>query len=627
MDSLLAKKSNKSTASPDRSRFGGMYLLGVVFCLLAAALVAVQHNVRYSLRDESLSLLPREELIRLKSEAPSNAQGIRCLLVTEDGDATSRKAKGVYMPVLEQMREAYDTCSVSDLRAETLGQYARIVLAVTHYAKLRETVADIRSWVRDGGSLMIAYPPEVSGNFETLYTTLGIIGSGEPALVEGIHFTRDFMIGAQARVYAIMDAYESSLSLSLTDDCAVYLESTGEYPIPLIWRRTVGRGTVVVDNFGIMEKAYRGIHCAAYSLLGDYCAYPVINGAAFFIDDFPSPVPEGDAAYITRDYNVSISDFYSRIWWNDIYRLGNARGIRFTGLVIEDYSDQVSGTFRRNAETGRFLYFGNLLLRSGGEIGIHGYNHMPLVLENFDYKDQYDSYVHWPSVSDMRRSLDEVFAFTHGLFPDESLQVYVPPSNVLSAEGRGLLGDTSVRSIAAVYFPVDMSYEQEFDVSAADGIINTPRITSGCVIDDYMKIAALSELNLHLVNTHFLHPDDVLDEDRGAALGWKTLFGNLERYMDWLYESYPAIRNLTGSELAAAVQRYDLLGVSRERSGDTIHLSLDRLTDEAWMLLRVNDGAQIGSVSGGSFRAVADGLYLIECRSDTVEIHLEQGVS
>ena len=40
-----------------------------------------------------------------------------------------------------------------------------------------------------------------------------------------------------------------------------------------------------------------------------------------------------------------------------------------------------------------------------------------------------------------------------------------------------------------------------------------PRIISGAVIDDYMELAAVSELNMHFVNTLLMHPDDLLDED------------------------------------------------------------------------------------------------------------------
>lgn len=607
-----------------------LHVVGCVFLALIAMLVLVQANVRYTLRPENLELLPKETLKELKSMEPDiegktflNGKEFKTLLIYEDGDPQSVKARQLWEPVLRQMKVSFDICEVSDFDGYMLTSYDKVLVAVTKYPKLSYRIDDLKNWVKSGGNLMIAYPPDPTGSFKSLGGILGVNDSGEAVVIEGLRFSEGFMIGGDKHDYMIIDPYESALSFSLTDDCNIYMESTDDYPVPLIWRRTVGEGTVVMDNFGILDKAYRGIHSSAYSLLGDYCAYPVINGASFFIDDFPSPVPEGDSIYINRDYHMSVSDFYSQIWWRDIYNLGQKYGIRYTGLVIEDYSNQVKGEFKRNTEVERFRYFGNMLIALGGEVGIHGYNHMPLVLTNFDYKDQYDAYVQWRSVSDMKNSLEEVFGFTKELFPKEQFQVYVPPSNVLSKEGRELLADTSIRTIGAVYLPTDMAYEQEFDVSE-DGIVNTPRITSGCVIDEYMEMAALSELNFHLVNTHFHHPDDVLDEDRGAALGWKQLYSNLTAYFQWLYESFPDIRNLTGSEMAAAVQNYDLVTVEQNFTEDKISFTFGNFNREAWIMVRLNEGDKITEVRGGGASEITGDLYLIRCDKDTVEVCLEK---
>ena len=619
-----------------RMEFGGLFILGIVFCIFSAALIMVQANVIYTVRPEMISLMPKETLRVIKSDdegsKPTNSilskskventydQGT--ILIYEDGDPQSMKAMELWNPVLSQMKIPYDTCEVGSFESGMLKDYKKAIVAITKYPKLAKEIIAIKDWVTDGGNLMIAYPPETSGSFQSFYDLLGILDSGDAQFVEGLHFNNDFLIGGSAHDFNIIDPYDSALAYSIKDDSEVYMQSTDEYPVPLIWRRKAGKGTVVMDNFGIIDKAYRGIHSAAYSLLGDYCAYPVINGAAFYIDDFPSPVPEGDSNFIDRDYHMSVADFYSQVWWNDIYELGKKYGIHYTGLVIEDYSDQVEGVFPENQEIMRFQYFGNMLLDSGGEIGIHGYNHMPLVLRNFDYKDQYDAYMQWPSTVEMKKSLEEVFRFTGELFPDEELKVYVPPSNVLSEEGRELLNDTTIRSIAAVYLPTDMAYEQEFDVSK-DGIINTPRITSGCVIDEYMELTALSELNFHFVNTHFHHPDDVLDVDRGAELGWAKLYSNLKKYMDWLYNSAPDIRNLTGSEIAAAVQNYDILKVKSEKKNSEIKLDLSDFNEEAWMIIRLNEGKSIAGIRGGSYSRVAENMYLIKCEDESVELSLE----
>ena len=167
----------------------------------------------------------------------------------------------------------------------------------------------------------------------------------------------------------------------------------------------------------------------------------MINASTFYIDDFPSPVPGGNSTYIQEDYGMSIEEFYTQVWWNQIYELAEKYNIRYTGLVIENYSDQVEGPFPRNRDTQRFQYFGNMLLRQGGEIGYHGYNHMPLCLVGFDYQGDYDSYNLWESYEDMAEAMRELHAFCTELFPEESFRVYVPPSNILSEEGRKMLAE------------------------------------------------------------------------------------------------------------------------------------------------------------------------------------------
>ncbi len=249
---------------------------------------------------------------------------------------------------------------------------------------------------------------------------------------------------------------------------------------------------------------------------------------------------------------------------------------------------------------------------------------MPLVPENFDYLGMYDSYRQWVSVDAMRDSLNELDRFCRELFPEEEFHVYVPPSNIISEEGRALLAEDfpQIRAIASLYLPDDndVSYSQDFTVTE-DGMVQTPRIISGYVLDEYMRTAAMSELYFHCVNTHFQHPDDTLDTDRGAALGWTELFRRLTDYVEWLHNALPQLRNLTGSELTGAVQRYDKLQIRREEDDNSIHLSLGGFKDEAWFYLRVNDGKP-GRMTGGTISQAADGLYLVKATMPEVEIEI-----
>ena len=201
--------------------------------------------------------------------------------------------------------------------------------------------------------------------------------------------------------------------------------------------------------------------------------------------------------------------------------------------------------------------------------------------------------------------------------------MYVPPSNIISEDGIGMLASEfpDIKAIASVYLPGELAYYQEYQVED-NGIISTPRVIAVYILDDYTRLVALSELNFHLVSSHFQHPDDVLDEDRGAEMGWANMFSNLADYVDWLYSSVPSIRSMTGSEIAAAVQRYDYVDVVRTQAENSIHLELTNFYDEAWFMLRINDGSSIASVAGGELTQLDGTLYLIRATSDEVDIQL-----
>ena len=598
-------------------RFKRMQKVIVVFLALVAVLCVVQRNVTYTHQERILTPLAKEAF-----SPQGEAQEPECLLIYEDS-ARGNQGYTLMSEVLDQMKVPWESCLVGEAASRDLAQYAKIVLSVDYLRNLGDGLLELQDWIQAGGHLLVLYPPEIDSGFQSLQDLLGIVGvSPDLAVVEELRFVKDFMIGTEGLDLRITDAYESSLSVSLDSDCEVYMESGGENPVPLLWRKETGEGSVVVDNLSFLEKAYRGFHCAAYTLLGDAEAYPVINGSTFYIDDFPSPVPGGDSRKIREDYGMDIADFYTQVWWNDVYNLGKEYGIRYTGLVIEQYSDQVEGPFERNSDTQRYEYFGNMLLDAGGEIGFHGYNHMPLCLENFSYQGMYDSYKQWASYEDMRAALQELHDFCAQIFPQEEFQVYVPPSNILSEEGRGMLAEDfpQIQAVASVYLPGDLAFEQEFEV-AEDGIIDTPRVISGYVLDDYMRLAAMAELNFHFVNSHFQHPDDVLDVDRGADLGWEELFRRISEYTEWLYTSAPTIRNLTGTELAAAVQQYDYLTVDRTLTEHSLKLTLGGFGTQAWLMVRINEG-EAGTVTGGELTKMAEGLYLLQADEEQVTIEL-----
>lgn len=608
-----------------RFRWQGLVKVWAMFMAIALVLLVESLGVHYGATRFDITYLDRDKAIPA-ADAIAGEKATNLLVIDSSQEGVS-DAESMLDRVLLDMKVPTVTVDLAQGdEIPTLKQYQTMVIAMPDLDPLGEHVLQIMQWVKKGGGVMFAMTPEKTGYLDVIGPQIGIESSAYKYVVtEGITPSKDFMLGG-GQTYMFSDPFKSSLSVTLNDRAQVEAVSSNGRT-PLVWRSSVESGTAVMCNIGIYVKMVRGFYALAFSLLSSAMAYPVINSAAFYLDDFPSPVPSGNGKYIKRDYNMSISEFYSQVWWPDLVRLAERYGIRFTGVMIENYGDDTKNDPVRQTDNTQFEYYGGLLLRQNGEIGYHGYNHQPLVLPNTDYGNEY-TYVQWPNRKAIVDSLNELIAFQKTVLPAATSSVYVPPSNILSSEGRQIIGEDvpQIRAIASMAFPPDSSleYVQEFGV-AADGVVEAPRIVSGSMVNNsYMRLAAVSELNMHYVSTHFMHPDDLLDEDRGAKEGWETYRKGLEDYLDWLEQSAPSIRMQTGTECAAAVQRFSGLTVSMATSDDSWDLHLGNLIDQGWLMFRANNGTP-GRVRGGSLTKLTGNLYLLKATSATVHIERKAG--
>ncbi|MEG1781260.1 MAG: DUF2194 domain-containing protein [Clostridium sp.] len=595
-------------------RFNRLTSVFIAFLLLAVFLWMERSGIRYQSQKHVEAYLPVQNI----SHEKNWDEEIVCILLVNSKEKTSFMAQKQLEQILTDMRVGYDICDVAIEPFPDLSFYQTAIVAVSNLNIFEESILTLSDWVSAGGRAMFALVLEKTLGFDMIANKIGIIESGhENTVVESFLLEDGFMVGGN-QTFTITDPYKSSLTAQVSENCELYAWSA-EGKIPLIWSHDYGDGMFAVNNMGFCEKAYRGFYAATYSLLEDVCVYPVINGSAFYIDDFPAPVPEGDGTYIRRDYQMTIGDFYTNIWWPDMRQIAEKYHMLYTGMLIENYEDKTSGELVRNTDVSRYSFFGNMLLDMGGELGFHGYNHQPLCLKESG-ESTGSGYHAWENETKMQESIEELTEFAQGIFLNEQFSVYVPPSNILSKEGRAMLQSNfpNLRTIASIYFPGESAYEQEFEV-AEDGIVETPRIISGCRINDYMQIAALSELNMHFINSHFLHPDDLLDKNRGADAGWMKLKAEWQGYLDWLYKAAPTIRNMTGSQIAGAVERYNDLSLWKMDTPDDFYLTVDGLYDDAYFFVRVNKG-ELGDVTGGDLTHLTGNLYLLHVEKPEVVI-------
>ncbi|HSL46948.1 MAG TPA: DUF2194 domain-containing protein [Anaerolineales bacterium] len=530
------------------------------------------------------------------------------------------------LAILDSMRVRYDS---SDIRAGSITNfsgYKTVVVAFASWQDSQASMLALVNWVESGGRALVAIRPIPSPAFSAVYRKFGILSREDDlVLVGGVEYKTDLLPGSRGLSLLSNQLNQTSYPVELAEDTVIHLVSADDKNIPLLWQSDFGRGRFVFVNSDLfISKEGRGVIGAAYSLLPDVFVYPVINASVFFIDDFPSPVPAGSTELIEEQFGMTIQDFYTNVWWPDMLGISKRYNIRYTGVMIETYDHIVAAPFEKELNNERHRYFGSSLLATGGEVGLHGRNHVPLCLDQMQVNQVFE-YPGWPTTESMQLSVYELFRFAKSLFPDNEFVTYVPPSNILCSDARLWLPAVmpELKVIASLYIndARKISYEQEF-TEASDGMIELPRIASDYDISEESQFAIINELGLHFVNSHFVHPDDVLDPDRGALKGWAVLRESYEEYTKWLADTVPGLRNMTAREAAIAIQRFARLAVKTSDVDGALEIELGNFYDEAWLMLRAD--SKPVSIEGGTITPVTSNLYLIQATKSKVLVRFEQ---
>lgn len=606
----------------------------IVFVLLTVALIG--RDIFLSAHSSRQDLKILEDDVFKTSKKMPGTEGKECLYIWDSRDANSSLFHEQVPRILEDMQVEYTEIDTAVDEIPEFDQYDNVILGLTDYRENSKYLLELVDWVDAGGSLLIAQVPTAGTMYNWMSTKMGVTSTGVTYYeVDGFRLFDGFMVMGNQDTYTIPDAYESAIAVTVSDDCEVYMVTDDEREIPLLWEKDAGEGQIVVVNLGRYDKTYRGIYAAAYSLLGEYCAWPVINSSAFYLDGVPFPIPSGENQYITAEYgeDMDLYTFYIREWTNDLMELSRKYNVSFTGSLQENNDGDVDPPYESTANSNRYEYFISLFQETGGEVGLYGYNQQPLCIKSDDLQPtDSEAFPHgyeedmgleyWNSKQNIMASLEEVTSF-HLEFDESPMTIYTPPYGVLSETGLSALENTlpEIQAVAGLYLGYGYAASQEFEVDE-DGMIMTPRVTSGSYVGDEQHILALSELNMHFVNSHAISPNDVLNPDAGAEKGWEAMFDTLEEYEEWLDSAAPEIRRHSGSEMAAAVQRYHYLDVEENVTDEMLEMDFDNFQDEAWMILRFNEWTpdEENGVEGGKLQKLTGNLYLLKAEKDHVTI-------
>ena len=570
-------------------------LLGA--CVLAAALMLLTNSGK-GLPGGGAAQGPGR--IRLLDTAvPAMAQAgeesgqATALILYSPGYDGSVKYKDNLCIVLRHLCITARTLPLADNETVSYSDYDYVLLASGHWeSELSDSSLRLMEYVAGGGRLFFGMLPEdVGPQFRSAYRQMGIADYGDYLSIDTLDFEAELLPGLAGQCFSGLEFDDVALSLTLEPEARVYAWAGKgqETRTPLIWTFQNGQGRVAVCNAtGITGDYWRGIAAGCINALTDTALYPVVNALCIFIDDFPSPQYESESDVVREEYGRSAREFYRDIWWPDMLKIAKAYGDIYTGLFVATYDNIVDPEAFAFTPLSTEQYFGNSLLKNGYEMGAHGYNHQSLTLAGGSPPEM--GYVPWADGADMAASLRELVTITEELFPSVRLACYVPPSNYLSAQGRQAVVAAlpELKVISGVYTDEGEEgdvYKQDFSI-ADDGVAEFPRVTSGMMPGDFDRFTAFSALGLHGVVSHFIHPDDIFDAERGYGQNWQTLYRAYCQWMADIHTAAPYLRALSASEASDALRIAESARLRLTRTPEGLECHIDGFLGQTCFFLR-----------------------------------------
>jgi len=506
-----------------------------------------------------------------------------------------------------------------------LRNYSVVVIATEQMARLSDYAAMI-SFVRQGGKVVFL----IRSYFHPFNAMTGMAEQRGFSLQEetGVHMLAPVFPGKDGLSFGPM--LHSLLDVTLLPTARVLAETPRG--TPLIWVHRFGEGEVLYINSNMMKSTVmRGmlLQCIAY--LPDYFVSTIFNALVFNIDDFPAPIRFGRVDSIYNEYFIDAPQFFQQIWWPDTHNFARRHHIKFTGLAIATFNADTTSPIEplNPLEKRQLTYFGRRLSELGGELGIHGYNHQSLALPGQMLFEDF-GYVPWESLSTMEEGLRLLRRALLDMFGEVHIFSYVPPSNIVSREGRIAVRNIfpEVRIFAGVYTGDEEPglLLQEFGRDPYVGeVVSFPRLSAGYLYQSDSMWAMYSGVAHYGLVHHFIHPDDLLDPVRSGGHAWEEMDRQINAKFAEIRRHFPFLRAMTLVEAYQYFVQTEGLRVHQTREGNKIKIHYNQVGVPVYHLLRLRN-EHVASVSGGSFQIVCpiNRVYLISGDAARVEIDLRR---
>ncbi|MFC4767068.1 DUF2194 domain-containing protein [Effusibacillus consociatus] len=572
------------------------------------------------------------EFETIKTSATLNSERVKYLLIVKDGGADKQFSN---VPPNLKMAFYYSKLPLDLITWEDWKKAPRDLSPYKDGAVilLAEDQSDLkwadrfREYVEQDGGLLVNAWRSPNSPLNDFFGIQGIpVFSSEK--VAGLHWTSKLYPGLSEEDLSKEQLVSSSHDIKLTPEMEVWAESIYPVRVPYLWYGKRGKGKVEGWNLtAIGEKSFRGVFIQGVLKAQKFSVKASVGAQVWYIDDFPAPVGFDQK---TKSNNTGTTDYQFRLnrWNPDMQQIKNKYGIRYSAGVILNYSDQVVPPFLL-PKYQRLFRLEQALIIGDGELGLHGYNHLPFMLEYTKQQKDQLGYPVWPSTDDMKQSLHVARESWKHLFRTSLPTMYIPPSNVLSYDGEKVLLETfpEIKTISSIYVANQAvnEFEQEFLPDPKfPQIMGTPRVSYGYVLNGDQRLNFYSAIaNLGIVS-HFNHPDDVFDQNRNYGLNWSELHASFDSLIGNVQSQFGWLRPLSATQLSEALRVYHQaqMYIDRRQSG-LVSITLTPLKGPIFLEVRVPDLSNWEIKKGGTIVNTNSEYGILWIRADEPEVVLE----
>ena len=245
------------------------------------------------------------------------------------------------------------------------------------------------------------------------------------------------------------------------------------------------------------------------------------------------------------------------------------------------------------------------MLASDVQVGLFGYNHVPLTTGPTDSSPAY-----WPSRAAMEEALAGVASDWRLLFGAASMpHHYSAPYGELSLAGIRALTSAFPRLLSigtSVATPRMGRFER------VEGVYVMPASSEGYLFGNTLRRRMSSAVLGEGVWIHALDADDVLDPGKTSGRTWPDLLKELDRMYAFARRHYPWLRFGTMDEIRRELERLDEMGAEVRVGEEGVAIRA-----EPGVLVRLRTSSRIARIEG------AEEVYRYD-RADCVVIRMRE---